>query len=68
MLAAILGNSALAGLTAWRDVPAMAFELAWLPRPMRRPWGPRPATQNRSGSALDRPDFSTAGHEIRWPC
>jgi len=36
MLAAILGNAALAGLTAWGDVPAMAFELAWLPRPMRR--------------------------------
>ncbi|MGO9109753.1 MAG: squalene--hopene cyclase [Thermoguttaceae bacterium] len=39
MLAAILGNSALAGLTAWRDVPAMAFELAWLPRPLQRPLG-----------------------------
>jgi squalene-hopene/tetraprenyl-beta-curcumene cyclase len=35
MLSAILGNSALAGLTAWRDVPAMAFELAWLPRPLQ---------------------------------
>ena len=39
MLAAILGNSALAGLTAWRDVPAMAFELAWLPRTLQRPLG-----------------------------
>jgi squalene-hopene/tetraprenyl-beta-curcumene cyclase len=39
MLAAILGNSALAGLTAWRDVPAMAFELAWLPRALQRPLG-----------------------------
>ena len=39
MLAAILGNSALAGLTAWRDVPAMAFELAWLPRSLLRPLG-----------------------------
>ncbi len=37
MLAAILGNSALAGLTAWRDVPALAFELAWLPRALQRP-------------------------------
>ena len=39
MLAAILGNSALAGLTAWHDVPAMAFELAWLPRTLQRPLG-----------------------------
>ena len=39
MLTAILGNSALAGLTAWRDVPAMAFELAWLPRTLQRPLG-----------------------------
>ena len=39
MLSAILGNSALAGLTAWRDVPAMAFELAWLPRAMKRQLG-----------------------------
>lgn len=36
MLAAILGNSALAGITAWRDVPTMAFELSWLPRSLRR--------------------------------
>jgi squalene-hopene/tetraprenyl-beta-curcumene cyclase len=36
MLAAILGNSALAGLTAWSDVPAMAFDLVWLPRALRR--------------------------------
>ena len=39
LLTAILGNSALAGLTAWRDVPAMAFELAWLPRGLQRPRG-----------------------------
>ena len=39
LLAAVLGCSALAGLTAWRDVPAMAFELAWLPRGLRRPPG-----------------------------
>jgi squalene-hopene/tetraprenyl-beta-curcumene cyclase len=39
MLAAILGNSALADVTAWRHVPAMAFELAWLPRALQRPLG-----------------------------
>jgi squalene-hopene/tetraprenyl-beta-curcumene cyclase len=39
LLSAILGNSALAGLTAWRDVPALAFELAWLPRAMKRRLG-----------------------------
>ncbi len=39
ILAAVLGCSALAGLTAWRDVPAMAFEQAWLPRRLRRPLG-----------------------------
>ncbi len=32
LLAAVLGMSALAGLTAWRDVPQLAFERAWLPR------------------------------------
>jgi len=36
MLGAVLGTSAMAGLTAWREVPAMAYELAWLPRPVRR--------------------------------
>jgi squalene-hopene/tetraprenyl-beta-curcumene cyclase len=36
LLAAVLGSSALAGITAWRDAPAMGFESAWLPRGMRR--------------------------------
>ncbi len=36
LLAAVLGVSALAGLTAWRDVPPLAFERAWLPRGWRR--------------------------------
>ena len=35
MLAAVLGMSALAGLNAWRDVPPLAFERAWLPRGLR---------------------------------
>jgi squalene-hopene/tetraprenyl-beta-curcumene cyclase len=35
ILAAVLGNSALAGQAAWREVPAMAFELAWLPRALQ---------------------------------
>jgi squalene-hopene/tetraprenyl-beta-curcumene cyclase len=35
LLAAVLGISALAGLTAWRDVPPLAFETAWLPRGLR---------------------------------
>jgi squalene-hopene/tetraprenyl-beta-curcumene cyclase len=39
MLAAVLGASALAGLAVWRDVPALAFESAWLPRSLRRPAG-----------------------------
>ena len=40
LLAAVLGMSALAGLTAWRDVPPLAFETAWLPRGWRRStWG-----------------------------
>ncbi|MGA2254624.1 MAG: prenyltransferase/squalene oxidase repeat-containing protein [Thermoguttaceae bacterium] len=43
MLAAILGNSALAGLTAWRDAPAMAFELAWLPPAIQRLLGASPS-------------------------
>jgi squalene-hopene/tetraprenyl-beta-curcumene cyclase len=36
VLAAALGMSALAGLTAWRDVPPLAFETAWLPRGLRK--------------------------------
>ena len=36
VLTAVLGSSALAGLTEWRHVPALPFELAWLPRPVRR--------------------------------
>ena len=62
MLAAILGNSALAGLTAWRDVPAMAFELAWLPRTLQRPLG-------ASASYADpvRVGIGQARFFHRWP-
>jgi len=62
MLAAILGNSALAGLTAWRDVPAMAFELAWLPRPLQRLLG-------TSASYADpvRAGIGQARFVHRWP-
>ncbi len=62
MLAAVLGNSALAGLTDWRDVPAMAFELAWLPRPLQRPLG-------TSASYADpvRVGIGQARYFHRWP-
>jgi squalene cyclase len=62
LLAAVLGCSALAGLTAWRDVPAMAFETAWLPRGLRRPIG--------AASAHDEPvrvGIGQARYFHRWP-
>ena len=36
--------------------------------PCNARWGPRPATRTRCGSASDKPDSSTAGRAIRWPC
>jgi squalene-hopene/tetraprenyl-beta-curcumene cyclase len=62
MLAAILGNSALAGLTAWPDVPAMAFEIAWLPRSLDRPF-------RASASYADpvRVGIGQARFIHRWP-
>ena len=62
MLSAILGNSALAGLTAWRDVPAMAFELAWLPRALQRPLG----TSARYADPV-RVGIGQARFFHRWP-
>ncbi len=62
MLAAILGNSALAGLTAWRDVPAMAFELAWLPRSLQRP-----LAASASYAEPVRVGIGQARYFHRWP-
>ncbi len=62
MLAAVLGCSALAGLTRWRDVPAMAFERAWLPHGLRRPIG--------AATAHDEPiraGIGQARYFHRWP-
>lgn len=62
LLAAVLGCSALAGLTAWRHVPAMAFEQAWLPRGRRRPPG--------AAAAHDEPirvGIGQARYFHRWP-
>jgi squalene-hopene/tetraprenyl-beta-curcumene cyclase len=37
ILSAVLGTLALAGLIPWKGVPPLAYELAWLPRPLRHP-------------------------------
>ncbi len=62
MLAAVLATSALAGLTAWRDVPTMAFESAWLPSSLQR----------RPGAAAGhvepvRVGIGQARYFHRWP-
>ena len=62
MLAAVLGNSALAGLTAWRDVPVMAFELAWLPRSLQRP-----LAASASYAEPVRVGIGQARYFHRWP-
>ena len=60
LLAAVLGMSALADLSTWRNVPALAFERAWLPRDCGRGAAP-PRTPNRSAWASVRRSTSTAG-------
>ena len=65
LLAAVLGCSALAGLTAWRNVPAMAFEQAWLPRGLRKPPGAATAHDEPIARAWVRPATSIAGLAIR---
>jgi squalene-hopene/tetraprenyl-beta-curcumene cyclase len=62
MLAAVLGNSALAGLATWRDVPAMAFEAAWLPGFIRKRLG------TSAGYAEPvRAGIGQARYFHRWP-
>jgi squalene-hopene/tetraprenyl-beta-curcumene cyclase len=62
MLAAVLGNAALAGLAPWRIVPALAFEIAWLPRAVQKMLG-------ASASYADpvRVGIGQARYFYRWP-
>jgi squalene-hopene/tetraprenyl-beta-curcumene cyclase len=62
LLAAVLGCSALAGLTRWRDVPAMALERTWLPSGLRRPIGAATAHVDPVRTGIGQ-----ARYFHRWP-
>jgi squalene-hopene/tetraprenyl-beta-curcumene cyclase len=61
LLAAVLGMSALAGLTPWRDVPPLAFERAWIPR------GLRPKLGAEAYAEAIRVGIGQAHFFHRWP-
>ncbi len=62
MLSAVFGTSALAGLTDWRHVPPMAFELAWLPGRLQHPRG-----ASASYTEPVRVGIGQARYFHRWP-
>jgi squalene-hopene/tetraprenyl-beta-curcumene cyclase len=62
VLAAVLGNAALAGLTPWRNVPTLAFELAWLPRSVQGLLGASPGYADPV-----RVGIGQAKYFHRWP-